>query len=169
MLKSPAFQEGGRLPVKYTIDGGKVSPPLRWDNPPKGTKSFALLMDDLDVPKQYGGIFIHWMVYDISASVRELPEGASPAGKMPAGAKEVPNFYAQMGMANTPLARYGAPWPPTPNHRYRFTLYALKVERLGLPEKAGYTEFLAAVQANTIKSEQLIGIFGPAKTPLPTK
>ena len=167
MLTSSAFKDGGQLPVKYTIDGDKVSPPLKWDNPPKGTKSFALLMDDLDVPVEYGGIFIHWMVYDIPANVRELSEGASPTGKLPPGSRELPNFYAQVGMADSPMAKYGPPWPITPNHRYQFTLYALKVDKLGLAASAGYEDFQKAVKANMLQSSTLMGIFGPAKTPFP--
>jgi len=166
MLNSPAFNDGGKIPVKYTIDGEKLSPPLNWGNPPKETKSFALLMDDLDVPKEYGGIFIHWMVYDIPASARELAEGASNKGKLPADSKEVPNFYVQMGDAAAALTKYGPPWPPTPNHRYRFTLYALKVEKLGLAANATYPEFQKAVQDNTIQSWTLTGVFGPAQTPM---
>lgn len=166
MLTSPAFKNGGRLPEKYTIDGEKVSPPLKWDNPPQGTKSFALLMDDHDVPKEFGGLFVHWMVYDIPAQVRELTDGASPSGKLPAGAKEVPNFYANVGMANTPFAKYGPPWPPTPDHKYKFTLYNLKVEKLKLAPGAGYEQFLTAVQKEAISTLELIGVYGPAKTPM---
>lgn len=166
MLSSSVFTNGGRLPEKYTIDGDKVSPPLKWKDPPAGTKSFALLMEDLDVPKEYGGIFIHWMVYNIPANTRELVDGASPAGKMPAGAREAPNFYARMGMANTPLAKYGPPWPPTPDHRYRFTLFALKIEKLPLTADAGYEQFISEVQKNKLSIYELTGVFGPAKTPL---
>ncbi len=167
MLTSPAFKNGEKLPAKYTIDGDKLSPPLKWEKQPKGTKSFALLMEDLDVPAEYGGIFIHWMVCDIPANVKELSEGASQSGKLPSGSKEIPNFYAQMGMAGTPMAKYGPPWPATPNHKYQFTLYALKVEKLGLAADAGYPDFQKAVKANMLQSSTLIGVFGPAKTPLP--
>jgi Raf kinase inhibitor-like YbhB/YbcL family protein len=167
MLTSPAFKDGGKIPVKYTGDGEKLSPPLKWGDPPKGTKSFTLLMDDLDVPKEYGGIFIHWMVYDIPANARELAEGASNAGKLPSGAKEVPNFFTQMGAAGAAMTKYGPPWPPTPNHRYRFILYALKVDKLGLAANATYPDFQKAVKDNMIQSWTLIGVFGPAKTPLP--
>lgn len=164
-LTSPAFKDGSRLPVKYTIDGDKVSPPLKWKGAPGETKSFALVALDLDVPKEMGGFFCHWMVYDIAASVRELPEGASE--RLPAGAKQLPNTYAQFGMAGIPMARYGPPWPPTPDHRYQFTLYTLRVATLGLAANANYQDFKRAVEANAIKSAQLIGVYGPAKTPMP--
>ncbi len=167
MLRSPAFTNGGRIPQKYTIDGQKASPPLKWDDPPGGTKSFAILMEDLDVPKEYGGIFIHWMVHDIPASARELSDGARPDGKLPDGAREVPNFYARMGMANTPMVKYGPPWPPTPDHRYKFTLFALKVEKLQLGRDAGYEEFMKEVKKNMLSTSELIGVYGPSRTPLP--
>lgn len=58
-LKSSAFENNGVMPEKYTIDGEKVSPPLEWENAPAGTKSFALIMLDLDVPVELGGFFLH--------------------------------------------------------------------------------------------------------------
>lgn len=164
-LKSPVFNDNGRIPEKYTIDGEAVSPPLYWVKPPLPTRSFALLMDDIDVPKELGGVFRHWMVYDIPGHMRELKDGASP-DKMPAGAKELPNTYTQFGMPK--YSHYGPPWPPTPDHRYVFTLFALKVVHLGLAPDATYEQFMEAVQANTIEAAKLTGVYGPAKTPLPT-
>ena len=158
-LKSSAFADNGKMPKKYTIDGGHVSLPLQWDNPPEATKSFALLMEDLDVPEEYGGMFIHWMVIDIPADVTKLEED-----KLPVGAKYVENMFSAMGM--TEHLNYGPPWPPG-EHKYRFTLYALKAETLGLVQDAGYENFKKSVEANMIDSVSLIGVYGPAETPLP--
>ncbi|MBA7619776.1 hypothetical protein ES703_27117 [subsurface metagenome] len=80
MLKSSAFENNGVIPKKYTIDGDKVSPPLVWSDLTPETKSYALLMEDLDVPEAMGGVFIHWMVYDIPEGVRAFEEGKLPEG-----------------------------------------------------------------------------------------
>lgn len=164
-LKSPAFTDRAQLPAKYTIDGESISPPLEWSNAPKDTKSFALLMYDLDVPEEFGGVFIHWMVCDIPAEVKGLDEGV-----LPAGARVVPNFYVKFGMAEpgVPMACYGPPWPPTPDHRYRFTLYALGVEKLTLDSDT-YEGFTKAVDDNILATAELVGVYGPAKTPLPVQ
>jgi len=71
-LRSPAFGPGGDIPVKHTCDGSDVSPPLRWTDPPDGTKSFALAVNDID---STSGISVHWLFYGIPAPLRELPEG----------------------------------------------------------------------------------------------
>jgi len=71
-LRSPAFGPGGDIPVKHTCDGSDVSPPLRWTDPPDGTKGFALAVNDID---STSGISVHWLFYGIPAPLRELPEG----------------------------------------------------------------------------------------------
>ena len=160
-LKSSAFENNGLMPEKYTIDGDKVSPPLQWENPPADTKSFALIMLDLDVPEQLGGFFLHWAVYNIPAQVRELQEGQNPVG-----ASHLLNTYARYGMPD--FAKYGPPWPADKAHRYEFTLYALNIASLNSSANATYQAFIGAVQAFTIESVTLIGVYGPAKTPMPT-
>ena len=165
-LESSAFADGGLIPEKYTIDGEKVSPPLKWDNVPGGAKSLALVMVDYDVPPEYGGKVIHWMVYDIPVDTRELEDGASPSGQLPPGTKEFPNAYTAFGMPE--LARYGPPWPPAA-HRYQFTLYAVGFEQLLLLPDTNPDRFVEIVAARSIAaSNTLIGIYGPAKLPLPT-
>ncbi len=70
-LRSPAFGPGGDIPVKHTCDGSHVSPPLRWTDPPDGTKSFALAVADLD---STSGVSVHWLLYGIPPTLRELHE-----------------------------------------------------------------------------------------------
>jgi ribose transport system ATP-binding protein len=166
-LESSAFSDGGMLPKKYTIDGKSISPPLKWSNPPERTKSFALLMTDSDIPPQFPGFFVHWMVYNIPSSVSSLDDGASPVGKLPAGVKEIPNQYGAFGMADMAKG-YGAPWPiGEAPHRYVFTLYALKVEKLGIGTGADYTAFQKAILPETIMATTLVGKYGPAEKPFP--
>ncbi len=165
-LKSLAFAEGGTIPEKYA-EKNLVSPPLNWEDVPKGTKSFALSMTDPDVPEafQFPRVLVHWMAYNIPATVKALPEGASP-GKMPAGAKELNSDGVAFKMPGVGRGYFG-PWPPDAPHRYVFTLYALKVESLDIPPEADYIEFVKAVLPQTIATATLIGYYGPAKKPLP--
>jgi len=166
-LESSAFTDGGILPKKYTVDGESISPPLSWSNAPEGTKSFALLMTDSDIPPQFPGFFVHWMVYDIPSSVTSLEEGASPGGKLPAGAKELPNQYGAFGMVDFACG-YGTCWPIGEEpHRYVFTLYALKVEKLAVGTESDYIGFQKAIFPETIMATTLVGKYGPAEKPFP--
>jgi len=167
VLKSTAFEEGGTIPDKYA-EKSNVSPPLSWEGAPKGTKSFALAVTDPDLPEQFNfpRNFIHWAVFNIPAAATSIPEGASPGGAMPEGARELNTDYVTFqipGYGN----HYGGPWPPDAAHRYVFTLYALKSESLDLPDTADFGEFAKAVLPVTIMTASLVGYYGPAKEPLP--
>ena len=70
-ISSSAFTAGASIPAKYSCKGQSISPPLAWGDPPSGTQSFALIMDDPDAPS---GTFVHWVIYNIPGSSRELPE-----------------------------------------------------------------------------------------------
>lgn len=74
-MTSPAFEQGGEIPKQYTSDGDNVSPLLRWQGTPDGTRSFVLLCNDPDAP---GGTFRHWAAYDIPGDWLELSEGHGP-------------------------------------------------------------------------------------------
>ena len=166
-LKSPAFPNGEMIPEKYA-EKNVASPPLSWDNVPAGTKSFALAVTDPDVPEvfQFPRVFAHWMIYNIPASARGLPEGASPGGDLPPEAKELKSDCATFGMPGVGKG-YAGPWPPDAAHRYVFTLYALKAASLDIPPEADYAEFVKVVLPQTIATAALIGYYGPAKSPLP--
>src|SRR3989338_3041251 len=70
-LTSPAFEEGGEIPSLYTCDGEDINPELNWAEVPKGTKSFALIVDD---PDASAGTWVHWILVDIPASVRSIQQ-----------------------------------------------------------------------------------------------
>ncbi|HET9129593.1 MAG TPA: YbhB/YbcL family Raf kinase inhibitor-like protein [Terriglobia bacterium] len=70
-LRSSAFHENQSIPAKYTCDGANVSIPLMWTDPPDGTDGFALVMDDPDAPS---GTWVHWVVFDLPADIRQLAE-----------------------------------------------------------------------------------------------
>jgi len=167
-IKSPAFAEGGTIPEKYA-EMNNVSPPLNWEDAPAGTKSFALTITDPDVPEmfQFPRVFVHWMIYNIPASTTSLPEGASPGGNLPAGAKELNSDFVLLNAPGYGKG-YGAPWPPDAAHRYVFTLCALKAPSLDIPENADYAEFVKTVLPQTIATTTLTGYYGPAKNPMPS-
>ena len=76
-LSSPAFQDSGLIPQKFTCQGDNVSPELNWSEAPANTQSYALIMDDPDAP---GGTFTHWVLFDIPADQKQLAENAGPIG-----------------------------------------------------------------------------------------
>ncbi len=158
-LKSPAFSNGGKIAEKHVYqgfgcNGGNLSPALSWSDPPAGTKSFALMMHDPDAPTGGAG-FWHWIVYNIPASVTGLPEGVGKNGKgLPEGAVEMVTDFGKPG--------YGGPCPPKGDkpHRYRFTLYALKTEKLEMAPNATASLAGFLINANALDNTTLTGVFG---------
>lgn len=148
-LSSSAFAEGGTIPKKYTCDGESISPPLAWTAPPAGTKSLALISDDPDAP---GKIWVHWVLYNLSPNLRELPEKVPPQNEALGGARQGTNDSRKIG--------YGGPCPPRgPAHRYYFKLYALDTE-LALQAGATKEELLKAIQGHILAEAQLMGRYG---------
>jgi Raf kinase inhibitor-like YbhB/YbcL family protein len=125
LLTSSAFAEGGMIPSKYACDGADVSPPLSWSGVPDGTRSFVLICDDPDAPM---GPWVHWVLYDLPASLRRLPEHVPAEPELPSGGRQGTSDFRRIG--------YGGPCPPGGVHRYVFKLVALD-RTLGLP--AGQT------------------------------
>src|SRR5262249_50744976 len=106
-LRSPAFQQNQAIPKKYTCDGSDVSVPLNWNEPPQGTKSLALIVDDPDAPRV---TWVHWVLYDLPASARELAEAVAARETVHDGSKQGKNDFGKIG--------YGGPCPPAgPAHR----------------------------------------------------
>ena len=166
VLRSPSFENNGRIPDKYT-EKSIVSPPLSWEGVPKGAKSLALVVTDPDVPEVFNfpRNFFHWVLYDLPPSTTSLAEGASPKG-LPAGAKELDSDFVTFGIPGFGRG-YGGPWPPDAEHRYVFTLYALKAAGLGIPDGADYGQFAQALLPQVIQSATLVGRYGPAREKLP--
>jgi Raf kinase inhibitor-like YbhB/YbcL family protein len=106
-LRSDAFGEGDEIPSRYTCDGVDVSPPLSWSGIPDQAGAFALIARDPDASG-----FVHWVLTDIPADVTSLPDGQGDSVGI-AGR----NDFGRVG--------WGGPCPPSGQHRYEFTLYAL--------------------------------------------
>lgn len=126
-LKSNSFLADSVIPNKYSRRGGNISPQLEWKNEPSNTKSFAIIMDDLDAKPHSGGkTWVHWNVFNINKATKSLPEDAS-VKNMPSGSIE--------GMNSSASARYRGPNPPENDtyhayHTYHFFVYALNVDNL---------------------------------------
>ena len=137
-LTSPAFAEGGRVPVRYTCDGDGLSPPLAWAHPPTATIAFALVVDDPDAP---GGVFTHWTLADIPGRACALAAGQT------AGVAGTNDF---------PRIGYGGPCPPRSHgpHRYRFHVYALAHE-LHLPHGFARTALDTALRGAVLASASI--------------
>lgn len=144
-VTSPAFQNEGMIPPKYTADGSDVSPPLKFGNVPEGAKSLALINDDPDAPV---GTWIHWVMWNIKSDTTELAENIPPDKTLPDGSKQGITSYGRHG--------YGGPAPPSGTHRYYFKVYALDTE-LNLPDKAGKQELLKAMEGHILAQGQLMG------------
>ena len=142
-LASDAFQNGEQIPVQYTCDGAGQTPELHWGEPPVGTKSFALVIDDPDAPS---GTFRHWGVYGIPASARSIGGGQRIG-------TEVANDFGKPG--------YGGPCPPKGHgpHHYHFKLFALDTETLGLSPNARVADVENAATGHAIAQGELVGTY----------
>jgi len=157
-LTSTAFKNGKAIPVKYTADGQDTSPALAWTDFPAGTKTFALICDDPDAP---GDTWVHWVVYNIPATVSELPEGVPNQKVLDNGPSELPfgRSGAQQGMSDFKRPGYGGPAPPSGTHRYFFKLYALDTTLQLEPKTTTKNVLINAMQGHIIGKGQLIGTY----------
>lgn len=144
-LTSAAFGNGAAIPQSYTCEGQNLSPPLRWNGSPSGTKSFALIVEDPDAP---GGTFAHWLLYNIPVDVTSLAPGA-----VPRGAQEGENGFGRIG--------YGGPCPPSGQHRYFFKLFALDANlSVHAPNRMTLE---TAMRGHVLASAQLLGTYQKKK------
>ena len=146
-ISSPAFTEGGNIPSKFTCDAGQTnpSPALAWKDAPAGTKSFVLIMDDPDAPMPGG--FTHWVLADIPASTKGLPEGFQ---------------VGSVGVsANSGFRRpgYGGPCPPSGAHHYHFKLSALDLDSIGIAQGASRADVEKAMAGHVLATAETIGLY----------
>lgn len=147
-LSSSGFKNLEKIPKRYTCLGQNQSPDLSWTNPPTGTESFALCVKDPDAP---GGLFIHWIAYNIPSDLTELPEGIEKTAVTLHGICQGLNHLDQVG--------YTGPCPPAKQiHRYIFTIYALDC-RLTLPPLTTYETFTKEIQPHILNKAEFTGLF----------
>ena len=147
-LSSPAFVHEGNIPSRHTCDGPDLSPPLVFSGVPAGAGSLALVCDDPDAP---GGVWDHFVLYNLSPATPGLPEGLHEAPAYPDGSLSGRNSWGRCG--------YGGPCPPSGVHRYFFTLYAL-AGMLDLPSGASKAEVLRAAKGHILAAATLMGRYG---------
>ena len=150
-LTSSVFANGDVIPSLHTCQGRDVSPPLAWSDLPPGTQSLALIVDDPDAPDPAAPkmTWVHWLLYNIPTTTRELGQGIQPQ-ELPQGVREGLNDWQRTG--------YGGPCPPIGRHRYFHKLYALDtvLPDLGTPTKAALEN---AMHGHVLAVAELIGTY----------
>jgi Raf kinase inhibitor-like YbhB/YbcL family protein len=138
-ISSPEFTHEGYIPEKYTCEGENISPPITIRELPKGTTSLAMIMEDPDAP---GGIFDHWVVWNIRPT-EVIKENSLPG----ITAKNSRGEY-----------RYTGPCPPSGTHRYFFKVYALDT-LLDLDDDADKKIVEQALHDHVIAYGELMGLY----------
>lgn len=156
-LASSSFRNLQRIPLAHTCDGSeRTSAELHWSGAPAGTQSFALIMFDPDARPPRG--FVHWVVYDIPATVHAIPSGQYDQAALPAGGVEGDNGRGKLGFVPS------CPGAGKPHH-YTFTLYALRVPSLGLQPGATRAQVLQAIQGKVLAEAKLVGLYNRQTSP----
>jgi len=144
-VTSSAFEQGGMIPAEYTCDGENISPPLKWDDVPAGTKSIALISDDPDAP---AGTWVHWIMWNIPPDLSQLSENIPHDKVLPDGSTQ--------GITDFQRPGYGGPCPPSGTHRYYFKIYALDT-KLDLQSSATKADLLKAIHGHILAQGELMG------------
>jgi hypothetical protein len=149
-FSSPDIDLTKPIPSKFTCEGENISPALEWKDPPKGTQSFVLIVDDPDAPdpKAPKMTWVHWVAYDIPASVRSIPQNISSSERLANGGISGFSDFKRYG--------YGGPCPPIGEHRYFFKLYALKTT-LDLPPGKTKNDVMQAMNGKVLGETKFIG------------
>lgn len=147
ILESNAFKNGQEIPKKYGYKNNNINPPLNIKQIPQNTKSLVLIMDDPDAMNVVGKIWVHWILWNIESTIKEIKENS-----IPTGAIEGKTDFGEIG--------YGGPAPPDKEHKYIFKLYALD-NKLNLNVGASKEQVEASMKNHIIAEAQLIGKFSP--------
>lgn len=151
-LTSPAFDHDEDLPQRYAPDGGDMSPPLEWTDPPEGTRELVLIAEDPDAD---AGVFTHWIVYGILPDVRSLPEDLPDDAIVENEEVSVVqglNEFDELGYTGPVNDEDRGP------HRMFFRLFALDVELDDLPAGVTRAELRKAAEGHIIGTAELVGI-----------
>lgn len=140
-LSSPAFQDGGTIPAKYTCQGADINPQLNIDGIPKNAKSLVLIVDD---PDAAAGDWVHWLMWNVPV-ISRIGENSVPAG-------------AVQGENDFGAPEYGGPCPGSGRHRYFFKLYALD-SSLQLNPNSKKLDVETAMKGHILAQTKLIGLY----------
>ena len=193
-LRSDSFEHRGPIPAEFALGapggfGGNRNPQLAWSDAPAGTQSFALLCIDTDAPTDGAlaadaatpipvdhprGDFVHWVVANIPADVREIAAGSSsdgvskrgkPAGSDAGGARGLNDYtgwFAGDADMDGEYFGYDGPYPP-PNdlrtHRYFFRVFALDVDKLDVPQVLTAQQAFAAMHGHVLAEASTYGTY----------
>jgi Raf kinase inhibitor-like YbhB/YbcL family protein len=147
-LTSSAFAAGVEIPEKYSCQGEDVSPALTWSGAPQKTAAWAIIMDDPDAP---AGTWVHWVMWNLPASARSVPEGVPRREQSDEGAAQGRNSFGKIG--------YNGPCPPSgQTHRYLFRLFALD-QKLDLAAGASRSQLDAAMKGHVLAQAEYMGKF----------
>ncbi|QUC64496.1 YbhB/YbcL family Raf kinase inhibitor-like protein [Nitrosopumilus sp. K4] len=147
VLESDSFENGSTIPRKYGYKNGNSSPPLKISGVPENTQSLALIMDDPDAMGAVGKIWVHWVIWNIEPSTKEIKENSIPSGSI-----EGKTDFNEIG--------YGGPAPPDKEHTYIFKLYALD-EKLNLKEGSTKNQVEEAMKNHILSETKLEGKYAP--------
>ena len=147
-LTSSAFDNNSIIPKKYGYKHGNISPPLKIEDIPDGTKSLVLIIDDPDVMAAVGKVWSHWIIWNISPNISEIPENSVPENCF-----QGKTDFGEIG--------YGGPAPPDKEHTYLFKLYALD-KTLSIEKNLSRTEIENEVKNHIITETLLTGKFSPS-------
>jgi Raf kinase inhibitor-like YbhB/YbcL family protein len=147
-ISSPAFEDRGQIPGKYTCDGANVNPPLRIENLPAGARSLALVFDDIDAPR---GTYVHWILWNLDPGTKEIKENSVPQGSV-------------QGLNDFKKNHYGGPCPPRHAHRYLFKVYALDI-RLDIDSGSTKKDLEKAMGGHVVEEAHLTGIYKKRSSP----
>ena len=156
MLATTGWADGGLVPAKYAQAGEEFSPPLTWSDPPDGTQSFLLVVHDIDATNIDGTLdTLHWMVWNIPATARALPEHVPQGPELPDGSKQI--------SVTGPYYRGPAAPATGPEHHYVFDLYALDtkldVPSVSVPVAPTRAAIAAGIVGHVRGKASLVGRF----------
>jgi para-nitrobenzyl esterase len=146
-VTSPAFAANGDIPFENTVYRANISPGLAWSAGPKGTRSYALIVQDLDTV-YHGGVLVHWTLFDLAPTLTHLEPGMTAP---PAGSQYGPNFKG----INQPYR--GPHTPAGPKHHYHFQVFALDTT-IPLRADIDYLGLVAAMKGHVLASGDLVGL-----------
>ena len=143
-LWSDAWGLDEAIPDKYSCHGENISPPLSWGEPPIGTQSYVLIMDDPDASAVAGFTWDHWLLYNIPADSRSLPEGIPAEDELADGSRQGETSFGTL--------EYGGPCPPAGrNHGYVFRFFAIDI-LLDLEPGATKSEIFSAILGHVLSN-----------------